>query len=93
MSMFASNIVILNIPITITNRLSTNAVVGMKIMKDGSLQFLKGSPFPTGAKDPGRRRARTQSGLQFERCLDLASGNVFRFTRLGIWPPGYACHQ
>jgi 6-phosphogluconolactonase (cycloisomerase 2 family) len=52
---------------TMTNRKSTNGVVAMKISKNGSLQFIKGSPFPTGGK--GSRSAESQNGVWLHRGL------------------------
>src|SRR6266446_3205211 len=55
---------------TMTNRQSANAVVGMKILKNGSLQFVKGSPFPTGGK--GSRSAESQNSIWIDRNLLFA---------------------
>jgi len=52
---------------TMTNQQSANAVVGMKISKNGSLQFVKGSPFPTGGK--GSRSAESQNSIWIDRNL------------------------
>ena len=56
---------------TMTNRQRANAVVGMKILKNGSLQFVKGSPFPTGGK--GSRAAESQNSVWIDQNLLYAT--------------------
>lgn len=46
---------------TVTNRQSANAVVGMKILRDGGLEFLPGSPYLTGGR--GSRSSQSQNGV------------------------------
>jgi DNA-binding beta-propeller fold protein YncE len=52
---------------TITNRQTANAVVGMEILKNGALRFVKGSPFPTGGK--GSRSSQSQNGVWIDQDL------------------------
>ena len=52
---------------TITNRQTANAVVGMEILKNGALQFVKGSPFPTGGK--GSLSSQSQNGVWIDQDL------------------------
>jgi hypothetical protein len=47
---------------TITNRQTANAVVGMEILKNGALRFVKDSPFPTGGK--GSASSQSQNGAR-----------------------------
>jgi 6-phosphogluconolactonase (cycloisomerase 2 family) len=66
-----------------TNRQKANAVVGMKILKNGSLQFVKGSPFPTGGK--GARSAESQNAVWIDQALlcaaDVGSNSFAIFRR------------
>jgi 6-phosphogluconolactonase (cycloisomerase 2 family) len=68
---------------TMTNRQKANAVVGMKILKNGSLEFVKGSPFPTGGK--GSRSAESQNAVWIDRDLlcatDVGSNSFAIFRR------------
>lgn len=52
---------------TITNRRSANAVVGMEILKNGALRFVKGSPFLTGGK--GSQSPESQNGAWIAQDL------------------------
>jgi hypothetical protein len=52
---------------TITNQQSANAVVGMEILKNGALQFVRGSPFPTVGK--GSRSSQSQNGVWIDHDL------------------------
>src|SRR6267143_1585996 len=52
---------------TTTNRQSANAVVGMEILKNGALRFVKGSPFSTGGR--GYRAAESQNAVWIDRNL------------------------
>lgn len=46
---------------TVTNRERENSVAGMKILRDGGLEPLPGSPFPTGGR--GSRSSQSQNGV------------------------------
>ncbi len=52
---------------TVTNRQTANAVVGMEILKNGALRFVKGSPFPTGGK--GSRSSQSQNAVWIDQDL------------------------
>lgn len=56
---------------TMTNRKSANGVVAMKIAKNGLLQFVKGSLFPTGGK--GLPSAESQNAVWVDQGLFYAS--------------------
>lgn len=56
---------------TMTNRKSANGAVAMKISKSGFLQFVKGSPFPTGGK--GLPSAESQNAIWIDHGLFYAS--------------------
>jgi 6-phosphogluconolactonase (cycloisomerase 2 family) len=55
---------------TVTNRQSANAVIGMKILANGGLEFLPGSPYLTGGK--GSRSSQSQNGVWIHRDLLFA---------------------
>jgi hypothetical protein len=55
---------------TVTNRPSANAVVGMKILDDGQLELLPGSPFATGGQ--GSRSSQSQNGVWIHKKLLFA---------------------
>jgi 6-phosphogluconolactonase (cycloisomerase 2 family) len=73
---------------TTSNRKIANAVVGMKILENGSLQFIGGSPFPTGGK--GLRSAESQNAIwKHQRLLyvvDAGSNSlaIFRQNADGV---------
>jgi 6-phosphogluconolactonase (cycloisomerase 2 family) len=68
---------------TMTNRQGANGVVAMKISKNGSLQFIQGSPFQTGGK--GSRSAESQNAVWIDRDLlcavDVGSNSFAIFRR------------
>jgi hypothetical protein len=55
---------------TVTNRQTANAVAGMKILPDGTLQPIKGSPFATGGK--GSPSSQSQNGIWIAEDLVYA---------------------
>lgn len=55
---------------TITNGRAANSVVGMEIMKEGALTFVKGSPFPTGGK--GSLSSQSQNSIWIDKDLVYA---------------------
>jgi 6-phosphogluconolactonase (cycloisomerase 2 family) len=54
----------------VTNRQSANAVVGMRILRDGELEFLPGSPYLTGGR--GSRSSQSQHGIWIHGDLVFA---------------------
>ena len=68
---------------SVTNRQTANAVVGMKILKEGALQFVNGSPFPTGGK--GSLSSQSQNGIWTDQDLlyavDFGSSSFAAFRR------------
>jgi 6-phosphogluconolactonase (cycloisomerase 2 family) len=68
---------------TVTNRQTANAVVGMEILKNGALRFVKGSPFPTGGK--GSLSSQSQNGVWVDGALlyavDFGSSSFAVFRR------------
>ena len=67
---------------TVTNRQSANAVIGMKILANGGLEFLPGSPYLTGGK--GSRSSQSQNGVWIPR--DLLFASISAATRYGFPP-------
>ena len=55
---------------SMTNRQSANAVAAMKIAANGSIKFVKGSPFPTGGK--GFRATESQNAVWAEKDFVFA---------------------